>query len=130
MNCPYCRGQLPERRLPPSPDRCRLHGHHGEMELDSRQFAALVANAVEYGSKRRRLAQALNALEFYREIAERMEFDPAFARHVLAYDGQDGWSWFPGATKAARIAEMKARLARGEARENDLSNSLDLAMRR
>lgn len=127
MNCPHCRGEIPAYRPVRESDRCRLYGHHGEMDLDSRQLRSLVANAMEYARMRRRMAQALSALELYREVAERMSFDPDFASHVLSYDGQGGWRWFPGATRAAKIAELKARLARGESRENDLSYYLDLA---
>jgi len=129
MNCPHCRGELPDRRPVKESGRSRLCGHHGEMDLDSGQLRSLVANAMEYAATRRRMAQALSALELYREVAERMAFDPAFARHVLSYDGNGGWRWFPGATRAARIAELKDRLARGESREGDMAYYLDLAWR-
>lgn len=128
MICPHCRGEVPVHRSVTGPDRCRLHGHHGEIEMDSRQLAALVANAVEYGKKRRKLVQALNALGLYREVAERMEHDPAFADHVLSYDGDGGRRFFPGATKAARLAQFKNRVRSGDVREGDLLHYIEIMM--
>jgi len=54
------------------------------MDLDFRQLRSLVDNAMEYARMRRRMAQALSALELYREVPERMSFDPDFASQVLS----------------------------------------------
>jgi len=129
MHCPHCGTTLRERRPATRPGRCRLSGHHGEMEMDHGQFAALVANALAYGRQRRRLARALNDLERYREVAGRMARDPDFARYVLAYDGDGGQSLFPLATRETTVADIKARLARGEGRDSDLARYLALDWR-
>ena len=126
MNCPHCQKQLPAPRPVSNPKRAKIFGHHGEMDLDMAMLKAMAANAREHVKNRRETERMLDALRFYNEVVERMEFEPAFARHVLSYDGDGGERFFPGATRRAKIAELKARVARGQVRENDLSYYLDL----
>jgi len=83
MHCPHCRNPLPAHRPVTDPKRLKLHGHHGEMDLDAEQFQALARTAWLHLSQRRAMLDALRALERYREIVERMELEPAFAEHVL-----------------------------------------------
>jgi len=127
MNCPHCRGELPAHRPTPRPGRYKLYGHHGEMDVDAGLLGFMVDRALENIRHRREMLDALDILRHYREVAERMEYDPAFASHVLCYDGQDGWRWFPGAARAARRAEIKERLVCGQARKDDLVNYMELS---
>lgn len=95
MNYPHCRGELPAHRPINSEGRCKVFGHHGELDLDLEHLHAMAAFAREYLAHARKIQNAASTLELYAEVAQRMEYDPAFARHVLSYDGHDGWRWFP-----------------------------------
>lgn len=120
MHCPHCQGRLPAHRPVTDPSRYKLYAQHGEMELDAGRFKALVNHAREHILARRATAAMLRKLEAYVEVVERLEYDPAFASHLLDYDGDGGRRLFPGSTRAARLAELKGRLAKGQAREDDL----------
>ena len=126
MNCPHCRRELPFQRPSTDPARCKLHGHHGEMDLDMDQLRAMAECAAKYQAYGREIRYALDMLSRYQEVAGRMEIDPVFAEHVLSYDGGDGWRWFPGAARQARIAAIKERFASGRARKDDLVRYMEL----
>lgn len=126
MHCPHCHGRLTGRTPAPNPGRNALHAHHGVIDLDADLLRALVANAREYLRHRGAIQKALSTLQRYREVVERLEFDPAFATHVLAYDGDGGRRFFPGATRAARLARLKERIASGDVREDDLARYIEL----
>lgn len=128
MNCPHCQGKLPAHKPVSNKKRCKVFGHHGEMDLDHGQLHDMAAFARQYLTHARKIQDARKVLELYSEVAQRMEYDPAFARHVLSYDGHGGWRWFPGATKAALSAEIKGRFARGQARPDDLERYIGLHM--
>ncbi|WP_243358419.1 hypothetical protein [Fundidesulfovibrio terrae] len=126
MHCPHCQGRLPAHKPVTNPRRVKLYGHHGEMELDAGLLKAMAENSMKHLSNRRKRDGILATLEVYKEVVSRMEHDPAFARHVLSYDGNGGARFFPGATKAARLAEFKGRIARGDLREDDLLRYIEL----
>ena len=126
MHCPHCQGRLPVHRPVTDPGRLKLYGHHGEMELDAGQLKAMAQCAMEHLADKSRIKDLLGALAVYKEVIERMEHDGAFARHVLSYDGDGGRRFFPGATKAAKLAEFKNRIAMGGAREDDLLRYIEL----
>lgn len=128
MHCPHCQGLLPAHRPVTDPRRCKLYGHHGEMELDAGMLKAMASHVMEYLAHRRKIETLLGSLEIYKEVVERMEHDPAFANHVLSYDGHGGRHFFPGATRAARLAELKSRVARGDVREDDLLRYIELML--
>ena len=126
MNCPHCQGKLPDPHGRPGPKRYRINAHHGHIELDQGQMCRLIENAEAYLCGKRELDQALGAARLYREVAERLEYDKDFARHVFAYDGADGSRLFPGATRAAKVAELRERFASRRAQDGDLLRYLEL----
>lgn len=126
MHCPHCQGRLPAHRPVTDPRRLKLYAHHGEMELDSGLLQAMSRAAMEHMLQQDRIRQVLATLETYKEVVARMEHDPAFARHVLSYDGDGGARFFPGATRAARLAEFKNRITRGDVGEDDLLRYIEL----
>ncbi|KAF0232451.1 MAG: hypothetical protein FD177_2536 [Desulfovibrionaceae bacterium] len=129
MICPHCQGHVQPHRPVSKPGHYKLYGHHGEMVLDAQMLKAMAAHAEAHLQNRREIAETLEALRFYREVVERMEFESAFAHHVLSYDGEGGTRFFPGATKRAKLAALKARIAAGQVRENDLQHYLELMWR-
>jgi len=128
MQCPHCQGQLPAHRPVTDPKRYRIYGHHGWVEMDSDRLKALLANAEAFLALRRKIVSSLKTLQVYREVVNRLESDPGFARHVFSYDGDDGRRFFSGAARAAELAGIKARGREGKAREGDLLRYIQLMM--
>ncbi|GFK93607.1 hypothetical protein NNJEOMEG_01441 [Fundidesulfovibrio magnetotacticus] len=129
MHCPHCRAELSQFKPVTDPRRVKLHAHHGAMDLDAEQLHSLARTAMAHLGLRRRMLEAVGALEHYREIVERMELDPYFCEHVLAFDGDGGAGLFPGAARRARLSHLKERVRQGRAREGDLMRYLELTDR-
>lgn len=126
MHCPHCHGRLPAPRPVNKSGRFKVCAHHGKMDLDTSQLAAMAENAMAHLTNRNRIQEILGRLGVYEEVMQRMEHDPAFARHVLSCDGDGGRRFFPGSTKAARLAEFRKRVRSGDVREGDLLRYIEI----